>query len=219
MRIDLGLIQMELDGGPTASGPTAIESLLEYYEAKAQEALESGSSFSLRPEDCSLLMREGMQYYHRYLSAFHLERYDLVARDTDAQPPALRVRGPPRRPPARQDRVRPVSPVRSDDAHARQRVAWRFKEGEHRAALERIDEGIKAIRSFLRRVSTGRERSTNARSCGRSSAGAARSSANGRWGRSRSWSNSSSFPSSREDYEEAARIRDQIRRLAAMIRQ
>ena len=27
-------------------------------------------------------MREGLQYYHRYLSAFHLERYDLVARDT-----------------------------------------------------------------------------------------------------------------------------------------
>ncbi len=27
-------------------------------------------------------MREGLQYYHRYLSAFHLERFDLVARDT-----------------------------------------------------------------------------------------------------------------------------------------
>ena len=27
-------------------------------------------------------MREGVQYYHRYLAAFHLQRYDLVARDT-----------------------------------------------------------------------------------------------------------------------------------------
>ena len=28
-------------------------------------------------------MREGVQYYHRYLAAFHLQRYDLVARDTE----------------------------------------------------------------------------------------------------------------------------------------
>ena len=28
-------------------------------------------------------MREGVQYYHRYLAAFHLQRYDLVVRDTE----------------------------------------------------------------------------------------------------------------------------------------
>ena len=31
-------------------------------------------------------MREGLQYYHRYLSAFHLERYDIVAIGHRAEP-------------------------------------------------------------------------------------------------------------------------------------
>ena len=83
MRIDLGLIQMELDGRPDGQRPHGFPSLLDYYEAKAKEALDGEGSFSLSSEDCALLMREGMQYYHRYLSAFHLERYDLVERDTD----------------------------------------------------------------------------------------------------------------------------------------
>ena len=26
---------------------------------------------------------EGLQYYHRYLSAFHLQKYDVVSRDTE----------------------------------------------------------------------------------------------------------------------------------------
>jgi len=29
------------------------------------------------------LMREGLQYYHRYLAAFHRQRHDLVVRDTE----------------------------------------------------------------------------------------------------------------------------------------
>ncbi len=29
-----------------------------------------------------MLLREGVQYYHRYLSFWHLERYELCARDT-----------------------------------------------------------------------------------------------------------------------------------------
>ena len=83
MRIDLGLIQMELSGRPDGERPDGHESLLEVFEAKAQAALEAGDAYSLDAESCALLMREGLQYYHRYLSAFHLERFDLVSRDTE----------------------------------------------------------------------------------------------------------------------------------------
>ena len=82
MRIDLGLMQMEVSGRPDGERPQGCESLLEFYEAAAREAAVAGDSYSLGPEECALLMREGLQYYHRYLSAFHLERFELVARDT-----------------------------------------------------------------------------------------------------------------------------------------
>ncbi len=82
MRMDLGLLQMEIDGRPDGERPQGYESLLELYEARASKAAASGDRFSLKADDCSVLMREGLQYYHRYVSAFQLERFDLVERDT-----------------------------------------------------------------------------------------------------------------------------------------
>ncbi len=42
MRIDLGLIQLETTGRPDGERPEGHESLLEYFESKAQEAAEGG---------------------------------------------------------------------------------------------------------------------------------------------------------------------------------
>ena len=36
----------------------------------------------LESADCVELLREGVQYYHRYLSFWHLRRFELCARDT-----------------------------------------------------------------------------------------------------------------------------------------
>ncbi len=113
--------------------------------------------FSLSSDDCSLLMREGMQYYHRYLSAFHLERYDLVERDTDRN---LRLFAFVARHAARQrdkiefDQYRPYVQM----MHTRARASQALQKSEHKAALKRIDEGIKAIRRFLADYQAGRER-------------------------------------------------------------
>ena len=100
------------------------------------------------PKIAHSLMREGMQYYHRYLSAFHLERYDLVERDTDRN---LRLFAFVAEHAARQrdkiefDQYRPYVQM----MRTRARASQALKKGEHRAALKRIDEGIKAIRRFL----------------------------------------------------------------------
>ncbi len=148
MRIDLGLIQMEMDGRPDGQRPDGYSSLLDSYEAKANDALDSGATFSLTSDDCSLLMREGLQYYHRYLSAFHLERYELVERDTERN---LRLFAFVARHAARQrdkidfDQYRPYVQM----MYTRARATQALKKSEHRAALKRIDEGIKAIRKFL----------------------------------------------------------------------
>ena len=39
--------------------------------------------YLLEPEDCAELLREGVQYYHRYVCFWHLGSYELCARDTE----------------------------------------------------------------------------------------------------------------------------------------
>lgn len=85
LRIDMGLMQMEIDGRPDGCRPEGFESWLDYYRhQQRQHELTHPDSvpFQLDDEDCAKLLREGIQYYHRYLSFWHLARFDLCARDT-----------------------------------------------------------------------------------------------------------------------------------------
>lgn len=148
MRIDLGLMQMEIVGRPDGERPEGFESMLDYYESAQRAAAGAGDEFTLGPDECAILMREGLQYYHRYLSAFHLERYDLVARDTERN---LRLFAFVVKHAVRQrdriefDRYRPYVAM----MHYRARASQALARGDHPAALEQIDGGILAIRKFL----------------------------------------------------------------------
>ncbi len=104
MRLDLGMIQMEMEGRPDGQRPMGAESLLEHYEtlfdehAAAGEALEGPPGpEGAAPEDaeeaveeaptldadaCRALREEAAQYYHRYVALFILEDYEGVVRDT-----------------------------------------------------------------------------------------------------------------------------------------
>ena len=85
MRIDLGLLQMEVDGRPDGRRPYGHESLLDYYESLVEEHVAKYGiidNFKLDSEDCGKLQQEGLQFYSRYLSLFHLEEYERVIRDT-----------------------------------------------------------------------------------------------------------------------------------------
>lgn len=82
LRIDLGLIQMELAGRPDGLRPHGRESLLQWQSERAIEAEANGSPFTLSAEECGELQQEGIQYYHRYISLFQLGDYAAVIRDT-----------------------------------------------------------------------------------------------------------------------------------------
>jgi hypothetical protein len=213
MRIDLGLIQMEVGGRPDGERPQGYESLLEHYEAQAQEAAADGESFSLRPEDCALLMREGMQYYHRYVSAFQLERYDLVERDTARN---LRLfsfvagHASRQRDKMEFEQYRPYVVMMHTRARAMQALAL----DDYRGALGVIDEGIAAIRKFL--VEYHQEDREAQCSELRYLLQWRREIDNGRpLGPLDRLEQQLQVSVTLEDYEEAARIRDQIRRLSA----
>ncbi len=82
LRLDLGLIQMEITGRPDGLRPKNHESLLSYHQSCARKAREKEEEYVLSPEECSELQQEGIQYYHRYLSLFQLDDYPAVIRDT-----------------------------------------------------------------------------------------------------------------------------------------
>jgi hypothetical protein len=83
LRIDLGLIQMELSGRPDGQRPHGFDSLLEYHQSKASAAKGIEENYFLEDQDIVLLQNEAIQYYHRYLSLFQLRDFSNVVRDTE----------------------------------------------------------------------------------------------------------------------------------------
>jgi UvrB/uvrC motif len=146
-RIDLGLIQMELAGRPDGQRPHGFESLLDFHEAKARDAKDH-DAYKLDTDSCAELMREGSQYYHRYLAAFHLGRFDLVVRDTTRN---LRLfafavkHASDRRDKVQFDQYRPYVTM----MRARAIGAEAMERNDHVGALKAVDEGIEGIRRFL----------------------------------------------------------------------
>ena len=82
LRIDLGVLQMELTGRPDGVRPHGFESLLTYHQLRAARAQARGEDYELAPEQCVELQQEGIQYYHRYLSLFQINDFHGVVRDS-----------------------------------------------------------------------------------------------------------------------------------------
>jgi len=85
MRVDLGLLQMEVHGRPDGQRPHGCESLLEYYENLLSEDRKANGTelgFHLTPTQCQSLRDEAYMYYQRYVSLFVLEEFAGVVRDT-----------------------------------------------------------------------------------------------------------------------------------------
>jgi hypothetical protein len=147
MRIDLGLMQMELDGRPDGTRPHGAESLLDHVEAKAARKADA-DNYRLTDDDCAELLREGVQYYYRYLSFFHLGRFDLAERDTRRNLRLfdfVRKHAPSDQHKWQFDQYRPYVTMMNTRARAASLCeAKRFRE-----ALEIVGEGIQQIRQFL----------------------------------------------------------------------
>jgi hypothetical protein len=82
LRVDLGVLQMEMTGRPDGVRPNGCESLLEYHQQRAARSVQRGENYELSLEQCAELQQEGIQYYHRYLSLFQINDFAGVVRDT-----------------------------------------------------------------------------------------------------------------------------------------
>lgn len=85
LRLDMGLLQMDASGRPDGQRPHGHDSLLAYHEDRLQRhRREHGDDegFGLGEADCELLRGEAVMYYHRYLAEFVLGDFEGVQRDT-----------------------------------------------------------------------------------------------------------------------------------------
>lgn len=153
MRLDLGLLQMEMTGRPDGSRPHGCESLLEYFESQlADHCRRNGTElgFQITTADCQSLREEAVMYYHRYLSLFVLEEFPGVVRDTDRNLRVLDLCG--KFAAEEHDRLvleqyRPYITM----MNARAKASLLCKEERHREALRVVQEGLAEIKEFFSR--------------------------------------------------------------------
>jgi tetratricopeptide (TPR) repeat protein len=151
MRLDLGLLQMEMDGRPDGVRPHGCESLLEYFENQlAEHEKHHGTElgFHLNSTQCASLREEAVQYYHRYLSLFVLEEFPGVVRDTARNLRLLELCG--KYADDEQDRLvleqyRPYITM----MHARAQASILFHANKYPEALEKVQEGLEQIKEFF----------------------------------------------------------------------
>jgi hypothetical protein len=153
MRLDLGLLQMEMDGRPDGERPHGCESLLDYFEKRLKEHRKKNGSeigFRLNPSQCQSLREEALMYYHRYLSLFVLGEFLGVARDTARNLRVLDICG--KYASDEQDRLvleqyRPYVIM----MNARALASIEFDANNFRRALSIVKRGMRDIREFFAR--------------------------------------------------------------------
>lgn len=79
VREPLGLQQMEYTGRPDGFRPHGYVTWLAYFKAQSEMSV----GFMLSHDDCVRLMQEGILFYQRYLILYQMEDWSGVVRDTD----------------------------------------------------------------------------------------------------------------------------------------
>ena len=80
MRVDMGVLQLETDLRPDGSKPHGAET---YYDYLVGEAIREGDGFRLSKQQCGEADREFVQFYQRRLCWLSLREYRRAARDAD----------------------------------------------------------------------------------------------------------------------------------------
>lgn len=84
VRLPMGIEQYELEGRPDGLRPHGAESAFDYHVSQLSQARERGTEDTYRLDEaaCAELFAEGMLYYYRYLHLFQLNDWKRTVRDT-----------------------------------------------------------------------------------------------------------------------------------------
>ncbi len=79
MRVDMGILQLEIEGRPDGGRPDGANT---YYDLLQRRAREK-SNFVLSDDECIEVDREFVQFYHRRVCWLQLKEFDRAVRDAD----------------------------------------------------------------------------------------------------------------------------------------
>jgi len=87
IRIELGLMQLEVEGRPDGVRPHSFPTFLDYlrHRASTRSSAQGGgkSPWSMSTEHCAEADREFAQFYHRRIAWLTLHRYDKALEDAE----------------------------------------------------------------------------------------------------------------------------------------
>lgn len=86
IRVDLGVLQLELTGRPDGATPEGFDSLLAMHNdrlARFSQSSGGPAGFILTSEECKALREEAVQFYHRYVALLTLSDFAGVIHDTN----------------------------------------------------------------------------------------------------------------------------------------
>lgn len=83
LRIDLGVMQLETTGRPDGSRPHGHATFYDYLKDQARLARKADQTFHLSDEQCQDADREFVQFYHRRMCWLALRHYAKAIRDAD----------------------------------------------------------------------------------------------------------------------------------------
>lgn len=156
LRLDLGILQMRVDGRPDGQRPRGFDSVLEYQEARLDEHTRSGNApqdFTLSDSECREIKEEAAQYYRRYTALWVLKDFDGVVRDTTRNLRALDMLAKHGEDDQEREELEPFRPYILM-MRARALASQLLRDNEPKAALAAIDNGLEVLRQHY---STGGE--------------------------------------------------------------
>jgi hypothetical protein len=151
MRLDLGLLQMEVAGRPDGQRPHGYESCLHYHEHEFEEHIEKNGTelgFELSTEECQALREEAVQYYHRYLAEFVLEDFQGVERDTSRNLRVLDLCSAYAQEESDREVLEQYRPYLIM-MNTRAQVHLALRKGSFKTALARVNAGLTMIKEIM----------------------------------------------------------------------
>jgi hypothetical protein len=153
LRLDLGMLQMNVEGRPDGKRPHNCDTALGYFQNQWREHQllhpDQAVPFTLDGQACVELQLEVLQYHHRYLCLFQLEDFAGVIRDTERN---IEVFDFVEKHATAEEMVAAVLQFRPQVLmmHTRAKSALALHLEDYSVATTLVESGLEELRSFYR---------------------------------------------------------------------
>ncbi len=145
LRVDMGIIQMEVTGRPDGEKPDGFDT---FYDSLLSQSFADGPLFQLDQERCREIDREFYQFYHRRVCWLTLNRYEEAIRDADhtlALMDFSTANSPDPLWTMMHEQYRPFVMFHKTQAL----TLIQLEKSNHRGAVESIDAGLAALQKLF----------------------------------------------------------------------